>query len=157
MGADEFRDYILGFIFYKYLSERMNLFADEILKNDGITFTEIDEKSEEGIEILTAVRGEAVERLGYYLMPSELFHCVATKGSRAKDNFILEDLTRILKHIESSTMGHESEDDFEGLFEDLDLGSSKLGKTENAKNEFREKRSRDISRAKARRGKFPFR
>ena len=36
MGADEFRDYILGFIFYKYLSERMNLFADKILENDGI-------------------------------------------------------------------------------------------------------------------------
>ena len=38
MGADEFRDYILGFIFYKYLSERMHLFADEILKHDGIQF-----------------------------------------------------------------------------------------------------------------------
>ena len=41
MGADDFRDYILGFIFYKYLSERMHLFADEILKNDGITFDQI--------------------------------------------------------------------------------------------------------------------
>ena len=43
MGADDFRDYILGFIFYKYLSERMHLFADEILKHDGITFDAIDE------------------------------------------------------------------------------------------------------------------
>ena len=43
MGADEFRDYILGFIFYKYLSERMHLFADEILKHDGIRFDSIDE------------------------------------------------------------------------------------------------------------------
>jgi|TARA_B110000467_G_C18225343_1_gene425497 type I restriction-modification system DNA methylase subunit len=43
MGADEFRDYILGFIFYKYLSERMHLFADEILKHDGIKFDAIDE------------------------------------------------------------------------------------------------------------------
>ncbi len=43
MGADEFRDYILGSIFYKYLSERMHLFADEILKNDGITFDSVDE------------------------------------------------------------------------------------------------------------------
>ncbi|MCB1124753.1 MAG: type I restriction-modification system subunit M N-terminal domain-containing protein, partial [Verrucomicrobiae bacterium] len=41
MGADEFRDYILGFIFYKYLSERIHLFADEILKHDGIRFDEI--------------------------------------------------------------------------------------------------------------------
>ncbi len=135
MGADEFRDYILGFIFYKYLSERIHLFADEILKHDGVTFAELDEKSAEGKEMLEAIEKEAVERLGYFLKPAELFHRVAEKGARKEDNFILEDLAAILKHIESSTMGHDSEEDFEGLFEDLDLGSSKLGKTENQKNE----------------------
>jgi type I restriction enzyme M protein len=135
MGADEFRDYILGFIFYKYLSERMHLFAEEILKHDGITFDAIDESTSEGQEILAAIEENSIERLGYFLKPSELFHKVAEKGARKVDNFILEDLAVILKHIESSTMGHASEDDFEGLFEDLDLGSSKLGKSENAKNE----------------------
>lgn len=135
MGADEFRDYILGFIFYKYLSERMHLFADEILKHDGIKFDAIDEGSKQGKELLAAVQEESVERLGYFLKPSELFHKVAEKGSRKEDNFILGDLAEILKHIEASTMGHGSEEDFEGLFEDLDLGSSKLGKTENQKNE----------------------
>jgi type I restriction enzyme M protein len=135
MGADEFRDYILGFIFYKYLSERMHLFADEILKNDGIQFDQIDDTTKQGKEMLDAIEEEAIERLGYFLKPSELFHKVAEKGAQKQDNFILEDLTAVLKHIESSTMGHASEDDFEGLFEDLDLGSSKLGKTENQKNE----------------------
>jgi type I restriction enzyme M protein len=135
MGADEFRDYILGFIFYKYLSERMHMFADEILKNDGITFDQVDEKSTDSKAILEAIRENSVERLGYFLKPSELFHKIAEKGSQKSDNFILEDLGAILKHIESSTMGHDSEEDFEGLFEDLDLGSSKLGKSENQKNE----------------------
>ncbi len=135
MGADEFRDYILGFIFYKYLSERMHLFADEILKNDGIQFDQIDDSTQQGQEMLAAIQEEAIERLGYFLKPSELFHKVAEKGAQKENNFILEDLTSVLKHIESSTMGHASEDDFEGLFEDLDLGSSKLGKTENQKNE----------------------
>jgi type I restriction enzyme M protein len=135
MGADEFRDYILGFIFYKYLSERMHLFADEILKHDGIQFDQIDDTTKQGKEMLDAIEEEAIERLGYFLKPSELFHKVAEKGAQKQDNFILEDLTAVLKHIESSTMGHASEDDFEGLFEDLDLGSSKLGKTENQKNE----------------------
>ena len=41
MNADEFRDYILGFIFYKYLSEKMNIYANTILKPDGIVFTDI--------------------------------------------------------------------------------------------------------------------
>ena len=137
MGADEFRDYLLGFIFYKYLSERMHLFADEILKHDGVKFADIDETSKAGKKMLAAIQEESVERLGYFLKPSELFHKVAEKGARPKEegNFILEDLAAVLKHIEASTMGHDSEDDFEGLFEDLDLGSSKLGKTENQKNE----------------------
>ncbi|MDB4511282.1 type I restriction-modification system subunit M [Akkermansiaceae bacterium] len=135
MGADEFRDYILGFIFYKYLSERMHLFADEILKNDGITFDSVDEGSDEGKELLSAIEPESIGRLGYFLKPSELFSKVAARGGQKSDNFILEDLGNILRHIEGSTMGHASEEDFEGLFEDLDLGSSKLGKTENQKNE----------------------
>ena len=98
MGADEFRDYILGFIFYKYLSERMHLFADEILKNDGITFDSIDEASPEGTEMLGIIQKEAVDRLGYFLKPSQLFSKVAEKGSGKSDNFILEDLGAILKH-----------------------------------------------------------
>ena len=105
MGADEFRDYILGFIFYKYLSERMHLFADEILENDGILFDQIDEASADGIEILNAIQEESVGRLGYFLKPSELFSKVAAKGAQKTDNFVLEDLTTVLKHIESSTMG----------------------------------------------------
>ncbi len=87
------------------------------------------------MESCSAGEKEAVDRLGYFLKPAELFHRVAEKGARKEDNFILEDLAAILKHIESSTLGHDSEEDFEGLFEDLDLGSSKLGKTENQKNE----------------------
>ena len=44
MGADEFRDYILGFIFYKYLSEKMRLYADKILQQDQVRYIELDEK-----------------------------------------------------------------------------------------------------------------
>lgn len=150
MNADEFRDYILGFIFYKYLSERMNLYADEILQEDGITYQSIDEASADGQAILAAVREQALIKLGYFLKPSELFSEIAKRGSRAVElsasgkaeegeegnsHFILEDLARILSNIEQSTMGTESEDDFDHLFEDLDLTSTKLGRTESAKNE----------------------
>ena len=134
MDADEFRDYILGFIFYKYLSEKMNGYADDILVEDNIKFKEIDEESQEGKEYLEAVREESIEQLGYFLKPSELFSAVASRGSGDSDNFILEDLTNILNSIEQSTMGQESEDDFEHLFEDLDLSSTKLGRSEEAKN-----------------------
>ena len=138
MDADEFRDYILGFIFYKYLSEKMNAYADDILEADGMTYQSIDESSAEGKQYLEAIREEAVESLGYFLRPSELFSSVARRGNgngKHGNSFILEDLQRILNNIEQSTMGTESEDDFDHLFEDLDLTSTKLGRTETAKND----------------------
>lgn len=138
MDADEFRDYILGFIFYKYLSEKMNAYADDILEPDGITYQSIDENSADGQQYLEAIREEAIESLGYFLKPSELFSSVARRGNgngEHGDVFILEDLQRILNNIEQSTMGTESEEDFDHLFEDLDLTSTKLGRTEAAKNE----------------------
>jgi len=136
MDADEFRDYILGFIFYKYLSEKMLIYADKILEADGIKFHDIDENSDDGKEFLEAVKEEAVLKLGYFLKPSELFSQIAKRGNNgAENNFILDELSTILKHIELSTMGTESEDDFNKLFEDLDLTSSKLGRTEKQKNE----------------------
>lgn len=133
MSADEFRDYILGFIFYKYLSERMDIYADELLKEDSIKFDAIDENTDEGKEYLEAIQEEAIDHLGYFLKPSELFHVLAQKGENGE--FILEALSEVLNHIEQSTMGTASEDDFNGLFDDLDLTSNKLGKTEKAKNE----------------------
>ncbi len=47
----------------------------------------------------------------------------------------MDDLAKVLTNIAQSTMGTDSEEDFDHLFEDLDLTSSKLGKTESAKNE----------------------
>ena len=134
MDADEFRDYILGFIFYKYLSEKIENFTNELLKEDGITFTSLDSNNPEHEEILNSLKDDCVQQLGYFLKPNELFSAMAKKGNSDNNNFILDDLTQVLRHIESSTMGTESEDDFEHLFEDLDLTSTKLGRTEEAKN-----------------------
>lgn len=139
MSADEFRDYILGFIFYKYLSEKMCIYANKILAEDKIEYLSLKENTEEGREYLDAIREEAIEQLGYFLKPSELFSEVTkrgnAKGEEGASTFILDDLQNILSNIEQSTMGTESEDDFDKLFEDLDLTSTKLGRSENAKNE----------------------
>lgn len=138
MDADEFRDYILGFIFYKYLSEKMYRYANKVLQQDGITYLEIEEGSDEGEALLEAVRTETLDELGYFLKPSELFSQVAQRGSAKAEEgvstFILDDLQQILSNIEQSTMGTASEDDFDSLFEDLDLNSTKLGRTAEAKN-----------------------
>ncbi len=85
-----------------------------------------------------------MEKLGYFLRPEELFTEVAKRGmgenedeslfDEAKTNFILEDLQKILTNIQLSTMGTDSEEDFDNLFEDMDLNSTKLGKTPEARN-----------------------
>ena len=132
MDADEFRDYILGFIFYKYLSEKMESYANDLLEEDKLIYTNLDEKKD--AQYLDAIKEDSIEQLGYFLKPNELFSAVAQRGNGDTNNFILEDLTTILRNIESSTMGHESEDDFEDLFSDIDLTSKKLGRTEEQKN-----------------------
>ncbi len=140
MDADEFRDYILGFIFYKYLAEKMEMYANSILKQDKISYKKIDEDSENGQAMLEAIKEESLEKLGYFLKPSELFSEIAKRGNgngekEGVSNFILEDLQRILINIQNSTMGTDSEEDFDHLFEDMDLNSTKLGKTPEARNE----------------------
>src|ERR1035437_289501 len=138
MDADEFRDYILGFIFYKYLSEKMVRYADRILIPDGFKYIEIKEGTAKGEQYIELIKEDALGGLGYFLRPSELFSEIAKRGNsvlQGVDNFILGDLKKILTNIEQSTMGTESEDDFDNLFEDLDLTSTKLGRTESAKNE----------------------
>jgi len=163
MSADDFRDYILGFIFFKYLSEKMEIYADEILHPDGVSYDDLlkGEKVKEGKgervkdadrdAYLNEVRLLAVEHLGYFLEPEELFKNIVPGASSASapgkreappealegeadEPFILDKLTQVLNRISDSTRGHESEDDFANLFEDLDLTSSKLGKGEKDKN-----------------------
>lgn len=133
MNADEFRDYILGFIFYKYLSEKIELYADMLLKPDNIKYAEIDDDTPNGIEAIEAVQENAIDKLGYFLRPNELFTRLAAHGTTS-DNLI-EELERILNNIQNSTMGHDSEDDFESLFSELDLNSQRIGKTVSQRSE----------------------
>lgn len=133
MDADEFRDYILGFIFYKYLSEKQHLYANKLLETEDIK----DYSKVKDAEDLEAIKEESLDGLGYYLKPEELFSELSKKGNadiEGESNFILEDLQSILNAIEQSTMGTESEDDFNKLFADIDLTSNKLGRSPEARN-----------------------
>ncbi|MDF2418011.1 type I restriction-modification system subunit M [Acinetobacter beijerinckii] len=137
MGADEFRDYILGFIFFKYLSEKAVNFANELLDGEDISFLELDENNAEHLPYIEEIKKNAIEEVGYALTPKQLFHTFAVRG-RSEDKtqkFILDDLAATLKAIEQSTLGTDSADDFANLFEDLDLNSTKLGNTASDRNE----------------------
>ncbi|MFG4001372.1 type I restriction-modification system subunit M [Flavobacterium aquidurense] len=133
ISPDDYRDYILGFIFFKYLSEKQVLYANELLQGETVT----DYKLVTDQETLNAIEEESLLKLGYFLKPSELFSVIASKGNSNNENesnYIIEDLQTVMNHIEQSTMGTESEEDFNALFEDLDLNSTKIGRTVGARN-----------------------
>jgi type I restriction enzyme M protein len=136
MNADEYKDYILGFIFYKYLSEKLHAHANGLLSSEDIEDKDYINLKDD--EFITEIRDDALLELGYFLKPNELFEALLNKGNNRQqdgDNFILDELQTVLNSIEQSTSGTDSEDDFNALFQDIDLASVKLGKTPNDRNE----------------------
>ena len=123
MEAYEFKNYILGMIFYYYLSKREENYMENLLKDDGVTFEEAwaDE------EYKDAVIEETLRDLGDIIEPkyrfTEMVKLVENK------NFDVEYLQAAINSIMESTMGTESEEAFEGLFDDMQLDSTKLGRT----------------------------
>lgn len=133
MSANEFMYFSLGFIFYKYLSEKIEKYANQALENDEITFKQLwESQEEEAVELQDEVKKQCMENIGYFVEPQFLFTSIID-GINRKEN-ILPQLERSLKRIEDSTLGQESEEDFGGLFSDIDLASPKLGKTADDKN-----------------------
>ena len=130
MSAGDFMYYTLGFIFYKYLSEKIEKTADDILKDDGVSFKQAWNSGDE--ELKAALKEECIQDLGYFVEPEFLYSTIISMIEH-KEN-ILPALERSLKKIEDSTIGQDSEDDFGGLFSDIDLASPKLGKTADDKN-----------------------
>lgn len=112
MSAGDFMYFTLGFIFYKYLSEKIELRANEILQYDGVDFKEAWASDDD--ELKDALKEQCIQDLGYFVEPEYLYSTIISKIEH-KEN-ILPSLERSLKKIEDSTIGQESEDDFGGLF-----------------------------------------
>ena len=123
MEAYEFKNYILGMIFYYYLSERTEKYMKNLLKDDGISYEEAwkDEEYKE------AVVEESLRDLGFIIEPQYLFSkLVKTVENRSFD---IEFLQQAINSLMESTIGNDSQEDFEGLFSDMQLDSTRLGHT----------------------------
>lgn len=126
MNADDYRDYMLGLIFYKYLSEKITDYANHLLEPERTTYEALVGHPQKEA-YLKAIKKQSIDKLGCFLAPEDLFTVIA-EGA-ANNSTLTEDLERILHGIEKSTMGSDSEEDFGNLFSDLDLHNIKLGKT----------------------------
>ena len=128
MDASEFKNYILGVIFYRYLSERTEMYMNELLENDGITYEEAftDE------DFRPVVEEWSLSKLGYVMKPKNLFRELIRKIDKFEDDadkFSVEDFEKAISDLVGSTMGHESNKAFDGLFDDMRLQDSRLGNT----------------------------
>lgn len=122
MEAYEFKNYILGVIFYRYLSERTEKYMIKLLKDDNITYQEAWNST----EYKDALIEEALESLGFVIEPHNLFsHLVLLINT---GEFTVEGFHKAINDVVESTLGRPSQDAFDGLFEDMDLTSTKLGR-----------------------------
>ena len=126
----DFKQYILGIMFYRYISENITNYINEGERKAGDTNFDYAKLKDSDAE---PERANLVKEKGFFILPSELFVNVV---KRARDDENLnETLEKIFNNIENSAKGAESEDDFSGLFDDIDVNSNKLGATVSKRNE----------------------
>ncbi len=126
----DFKSYVLGMLFYRFISENLTLFLNKEEQRTGnkdFNYAELSDKEAE------FGRADTVKEKGFYVLPSELFFNVRKNAKNDAD--LNETLSRIFTNIENSAKGTESENDLKGLFDDIDLNSNKLGATVQKRNE----------------------
>ena len=126
----DFKTYVLGALFYRFISENLTAYLNEQERKAGgpdFDYAALgDVEAERG-------RRETVAEKGFYILPSELFANVRERARH--DENLNETLANVFRNIEGSAVGTASEDDLKGLFDDLDVNSSKLGPTVAKRNE----------------------
>ncbi len=141
----DFKQYVLGILFYRYISENFTKFVDDGEHEAGDASFSYKMLSDQDAE---SAREDLVRTKGYFILTSELFINVKRDSESdiatfidknghkrsVKDN-LNEKLELVFKHIEASAQGTPSEKAFKGLFEDLDVNSNKLGGTVAKRNE----------------------
>lgn len=126
----DFKQYVLGTMFYRYISENLTNYINKGEHEAGNT--DFDYVTMPDADAETA-RDGLVDEKGFFILPSELFCNVRARASQ--DENLNETLESVFKHIEASAQGHVSEVDFKGLFDDYDVNSNKLGATVAKRNE----------------------
>lgn len=126
----DFKQYVLGVMFYRYISENLTNYINEGEHAAGdaqFDYAKMKDSDAEG------ARAGLVQEKGFFILPSELFCNIRARAT--DDENLNETLERVFNNIEDSAKGSESEDDFAGLFDDLDVNSNKLGATVAKRNE----------------------
>lgn len=126
----DFKSYILGIMFYRYISENLTNYINAGEIESGNADFDYTLLSDEEAEI---AKDDLVATKGFFILPSELF--VNVRKNAANDENLNETLEKVFHNIEESAKGTPSEEDFSGLFDDIDVNSNKLGATVAKRND----------------------
>ncbi|MDR2733170.1 MAG: type I restriction-modification system subunit M, partial [Spirochaetota bacterium] len=126
----DFKQYVLGILFYRYISENLSGYINEGEREAGNLSFDYARLPDEQAE---TAREDLVKTKGFFILPSELFENVRARAG--SDENLNETLEAIFKSIEASAQGTPSEANFKGLFDDIDVNSNKLGGTVARRNE----------------------
>lgn len=119
----DFKQYILGILFYRFISEDLARHFDTQEREAGNLDFDYSKLSDDEAKYYTTT--DTIDEKGYAIFPSQLF-CNVVKTARKNPNLNV-DLYNIFRSIEQSSVGCKAEEYFKGLFEDLDTRSSRLG------------------------------
>lgn len=120
----DFKSYVLGTMFYRYISENFAAYVNEGEHAAGNIDFDYARMSDEDAE---PAREGLVQEKGFFILPSELFCNVRARADQ--DENLNETLERVFAHIESSAASGDAENDFAGLFDDFDVNSKSIGET----------------------------
>ena len=120
----DFKQYVLGMLFYRFISENLDNYVTQGERAAGDTDFEYSKLADDEAK---EAKDDLVSEKGFYIAPSELFCNVRARAKM--DVNLNETLEKVFRHIEESAQGTESEKDFSGLFVDMDVNSPKLGNT----------------------------
>ena len=126
----DFKQYVLGMLFYRYISENITNYINRLQTEAGVPnfdYAAFDDAQAE------SARESIVAEKGFFILPSQLF-CNVRRRARHDDTLNMT-LAAAFKSIEASAIGTDSEEDMKGLFDDLDVNSSKLGSSVDKRNE----------------------
>jgi len=126
----DFKQYVLGMLFYRYISENLTNYINQGEREAGNTDFDYAQLSDAEAE---QIREDMIQTKGFFILPSELFENVRKRAPH--DPNLNETLDKVFKNIENSAKGSQSEDDFEGLFDDIDVNSNKLGPSVDKRNQ----------------------
>lgn len=135
MDASKYKDYMLGIMFYKFLSDKTLTAFAEVAEVPTAEAYEQYMSAAEDTAMLSEVNKALISSLGYYVQPEDLYQTWIKKmEGTANSAFEVQNIKDAINNFNRNVQGSSNKSDFDGLFSSMDVDSPDLGGDLNARN-----------------------